>query len=565
MDEAAWTTGSLPGSGAWGAQVMGQEESSAWARLLASGEEQNLEQETGADLSQEARGMDWGPDPQDEADAGLEDGSGTAFEAGEVDLAGDGELPVEDEVAEGSDEPAASAGAGTPDRVPFFEHELYVEAMHALAFDQGDVAVSNLRELADLYPDEAAISDLLVRMELKSAVAQERELPANRRQAAPALQNALTLLLLVTLGLVGLAGFYLAFQRFVIPIAETNREALEIQVLEAEIARRWDARDWNGAIQTLQELERRQPGSEQVAEKLAYAERQKQLGDWYADAVAAENAGDVEGALVLLQQIAGQEPGYQDVEQRLQKVQTLQALGRDWLEAEARVQAEDWQGATALLLEIRRLDPDYRRDQVTERLFQIYERLARQSLNQANGDPEGLRQALVFLNGALAERPTNQDLGRERALALRYIRGSEAQARGDWLEAAEQWEAIHKEQPGYQGAVLEARLKEAYPRAARQAIAEAGGSVERLKQAAAYLDRALADSPEDDGLRQDRELVAAYLDGAEAFGAGFWDQAIRHWGPLYAAQPGYQNGALERNLRTACGASTEPDLTLCPP
>jgi len=59
--------------------------------------------------------------------------------------------------------------------------------------------------------------------------------------------------------------------------------------------------------------------------------------------------------------------------------------------------------------------------------------------------------------------------------------------------------------------------------------------------------------------------VAAYLDGAEAFGAGFWDQAIRHWGPLYAAQPGYQNGALERNLRTACGASTEPDLTLCPP
>ena len=108
-------------------------------------------------------------------------------------------------------------------------------------------------------------------------------------------------------------------------------------------------------------------------------------------------------------------------------------------------------------------------------------------------------------------------------------------------------------------------LKEARPQAARQAIAEARGSVKQLEQAAGYLDRAIVDWPEDEGLRQDRALVAAYLDGAMAFEAGYWNQAIRYWGPLFAAQPGYQDGALERNLREACGASPEPDLALCPP
>ncbi|HSJ53807.1 MAG TPA: hypothetical protein VLC52_08655, partial [Anaerolineae bacterium] len=188
-----------------------------------------------------------------------------------------------------------------------------------------------------------------------------------------------------------------------------------------------------------------------------------------------------------------------------------------------------------------------------------------QTLRQAGGSPERLREALVYLNGALAERSGNRDLVRERTLALGYLKGADAQASGDWLEAAEQWEAIYSQQRDYQGGVLEDRLNEAYPQAARQAIAEAAGSVERLEQAAVYLDRALARSPEDEGLRQDRELLSAYLEGAEASEAGFWTQAIRHWGPLYAVQPGYQSGALEKNLRMACGASPDPDLTLCPP
>jgi hypothetical protein len=427
------------------------------------------------------------------------------------------------------------------------------------------VVAAYLTELAELYPEEPAIRDLLVRMELKTAVAQERDLPAARGQANRALQSALTLLLILTIGLAGVAGFYVAFKNIVEHRWAAGQRAAEIQSLEAEIDLRVQAGDWNGAREKLLLLQALDPGNPGIAEELAYVDRQKQLSVWYADALAAEEAGDLEGALTLLQQLEVQEPGYRDVAQRIQKQQTLRALESDWLEAESRAQAEDWQAAITLLLDIRHQDPEYRAEQVKERLFQIYERMAWQSLNQAGGNAELLREALVYLDGALGERPTSRELARQRTLALSFLSGSDAQARGDWLEAAERWEAVYAQEPGYQDGVLGARLKEAYPQAARQAIAVADGSLERLEQAAAYLDLALRNSPEDQGMRQDRELVSAYLDGARAYAAGFWNQAIRHWGPLYAAQPGYQNGVLEANLKQACGASPDPDLALCPP
>lgn len=564
MQEAARKTEDQPGSVAREARVTGHEGMADWAGLAygAGDEEFHLEQEQDADIPEVLPG-DWGQDLQFEMDAGASE-VGAGSPPDEADIVRE-QAPFEDEAPGGDGEPAGQGWAATPDRPPFFEHALYIEAMHALAAGKGAAVASSLRELAELYPDEPAVRDLLVRMELKSAVAQQRELPVDRGRAAPALQGALAFLLLLTIGLAVMAGFYLAFKNIVEPVWQERQSAAELRELNAQVSSRLARGDFRGAREKLLELQTLQGGDEAIAEQIAQIDRQIQLSNWYADALGAQEAGDVAGALALLQGIEAQEPGYRDVQQRIGNLQLLLALEADWLEAEARVGAEDWQAAIAFLLEIRRRDPEYRKEQVKERLFQIYERLAWQGLNQAEGSAERLRDALGYLDGALRERPTNRDLARQRALALGYVTGSDAQARGDWLQAAEQWEKVYAQDPGYQSGALQARLKEAYPLAARQAVAQANGSIERLEQAAAYMGRALRDAPGDEGLRQELALVMAYLDGARAFTAGYWDQAIRHWGPLYAAQPGFQSGALERNLRQACGASPDPDLALCPP
>ncbi|HSJ54985.1 MAG TPA: hypothetical protein VLC52_14690, partial [Anaerolineae bacterium] len=338
---------------AWEAPMTTHEEPSEWADLFPGSEELPLEQEEDAGPSQATRAKDWGPDARHDTDAGSpEDEAATP--------------------AANDEEPAGQVWAARSERAPFFEHALYAEAMHALAAGNGSVVASSLEELAKLYPEEPGIRDLLMRMELRSAVAQERALPADHRQAAPALQSALTLLLLMTLGLVGIAGFYVAYKNIVEPIVLTNRIAAELRADEYEIELRMAAHDWNGALQTLQELEDKHGPGDWIAESRAYASRQKQLGDWYDDALAAEQAGDLPGALALLEQLEVQEPGYRDVADRIHSVQTREALEKDWLEAEDRVQAEDWEAATTLLLDIRHRTPEFRNEQVKERLFQIY-------------------------------------------------------------------------------------------------------------------------------------------------------------------------------------------------
>jgi tetratricopeptide (TPR) repeat protein len=475
------------------------------------------------------------------------------------------EPPFDDEAADDGDEPAGQVWGAAGERVPFFEHALYAEAMQALAAGKGAAVVSNLGELADIYPDEPAIRDLMLRMELKTAVAQERELPADHKQAAPALQTALTVLLLLTIGLAGAAGFYVAFQRLVRPIWDANIAAAEIRRTVREIEYFIDGGAWNDAEKTLLELQERQGPGEWIAERLDYVRRQRQLINLYTEALSLQDVGRLPEALVLYQQTAAIEPDYRDVARRVEDINVRLAIEMDWLAAEDRIQAEDWEEATALLLDIRGRDPTFRPEQVKERLFQIYERLARQSLSGAGGNPDRLREALVYLNGALGERPGHQEFRQQRMLALAYLRGVDAQARGDWVQAVQEWEAAAARDPNYQGGVLATRLREAYPRAARQALATANGSIDRLEQALVYLGRALRDAPDDEGLLQERAMAMAYVEGARAFQAGFWNQAIRYWGPLFAVQPGYQNGVLERNLKQACGASPDPDLAVCAP
>ena len=70
---------------------------------------------------------------------------------------------------------------------------------------------------------------------------------------------------------------------------------------------------------------------------------------------------------------------------------------------------------------------------------------------------------------------------------------------------------------------------------------------------------------ENEQLKEEKDLVSAYISGATSFAGRKWNLAIEEWGPIYVIRPTYQNGELEEQLREACANSTEPDPELCPP
>jgi hypothetical protein len=145
------------------------------------------------------------------------------------------------------------------------------------------------------------------------------------------------------------------------------------------------------------------------------------------------------------------------------------------------------------------------------------------------------------------------------------VAGADAYTREDWVGAVAQWDRVYKSKPEYQGGILGERLRQAYPLAIQQILAQANGDANKLRQAIRILDRALSLSPGDLNLIEQRRIAMEYVKGAEAFGQEDWNRAIVHWGPIYAEQPDYQEGVLEENLRRACLNSEASENPLCPP
>lgn len=451
------------------------------------------------------------------------------------------------------------------DGVTFEEHPLYHEAMEQMAQGNDRGAIAKLRELAERFPQEPLLQDLLVRTELRVALADQKPIPVAHHEPAPVLRRVLMMLLALMIVLVVITGFVAAYARLVTPAKESYRQEMLINSLRQEGQVRLEAGDWVGAQEVFGRLLTAVPGDPTAEAAIVYSQQQEALDHQYVEAVAAQQRDDRTTALALLRQIEAQSPGYRDVPQRIKKLEELDALEAAWQQSENEIQAGNWAEAIRLLNQIRAQDPEYRRAQVEEQLFRVYSQMARDLIIQARGSVEVLRQALSYLDQALALRPTERELLDERRLASEFIAAEEAAARGDWASAVNRWEGVRNLRSDYQGGVLADRLAKAYPQAARQRIAEANGNVSVLNQAIRYLDKALTLDPNNQELIEEKRIVTEFLAGVEAFAQEKWDLAIKHWGGIYVLRPNYQNGMLERYLRQACANSPTPDEALCPP
>lgn len=456
-------------------------------------------------------------------------------------------------------------GEAPEGKTPFEEHPLYQTAMKRLA--QGDVADAAVKfdRLTELYPDEQQLQDQAVRVQLMAAMGDGKEIPAERGQPAPLLRTVLVLLLAVAILTAGAAGFAWAYDEWVrAPKAIAEREA-QINLALQDGLTCLNAGDAQCALDRCQAVLTQVPAHPTAQACIEQAQQEKDLNDLCIQAQAADQQGETQTALDLYHQIRGKRENFCNATARIQALETKQALETLWQGAQGAAQDGNWQDAISQLLQIRKQDIDFRRSEVAGLLFQAYTELARLQIVQANGDLAILDQALFYLNEALALRPTDQALLRERDLASGFVSGFKARARGDWAGAVAAWEPVYEAQPDYQGGILRTPLQEAYPKAAEQLIAQAYGNIAALRQASDYLTKALANQPEDQTLSEERRLVDEYVAGSDAAAQEQWNEAIAHWGPIFAAYPDYQQGALETRLRQVCTDNPDASSGLCPP
>ena len=451
--------------------------------------------------------------------------------------------------------------------IPFEKHPLYDEAMQKARSGEEDGAIAALRRLAELYPEEQFINDLLLRFQLRTTFSTEEHISVDHAQGAPALRTMVLLMLAVTACLViitaGIALYTRGYLDFILPDAGTPSS--DTDILWSNVERRLEAGDLSGVREFLNFLELEVPGDPRIEETRQRVNLLQSWADLYTDAVAAKERGDWQAALDLAYQIPEESPNHDRAQRLIQEVQDMAVLEDAWQEVQNLIQAEDWQSAISTLNWIRAQNSAFRRVEIEDLLYQIHVRVARELLDTAYGNLDLLRQAISHLSEALALRPTERELIEEKDLAVGFVAGAEAFARGDWVAAVERWEKVYDENPDYQGSALERNLFDAYPSAAKQLISESKGSERLLYQALGYLDQALSIQPDDEELLEERHLVTEYLKGLEAYRQENWDLAIAQWGPIHALRPSFLGGVLEEKLGSACASSESPDATFCLP
>jgi tetratricopeptide (TPR) repeat protein len=449
--------------------------------------------------------------------------------------------------------------------IPFERHPLYEEAMQQIVAGDKEGAVATLKRLAEYYPDEQFLQDLLVRVQLQSTFGGGDYIPVDHSQGTPVLRTLVLVMLAITTCLVVATGLIAVYNNWWLRIAEADDLEESIISLWDDFDWRFEAGDLSGARETLEQLAALTSDDAAIQEALEEIKWRELCSDMYADAVSLNERGEWQAAMDLLYQISPECYNYDQAQWFNAELKELGSVETAWLEAQKFLDAQDWQSAITTLTWIRQQDSNFRRVQVENYLFESHKRLAYQLLDGARGDVESVRQAATHLQEALQLKPTSQDLRDERKLAVGYVAGHEAYDRGDWSIAVVRWEPLYVMRPDYQNGVLRQKLDESYPRAARQLIAEANGSIMRLTQAIDYLDQALVRDPGNEELLQERTFAVDYLAGLEAYVQGDLDLAIAQWGPIYTVRPDYQNGVLAEKLREACIQSTAPDEQYCKP
>jgi outer membrane protein assembly factor BamD (BamD/ComL family) len=297
--------------------------------------------------------------------------------------------------------------------------------------------------------------------------------------------------------------------------------------------------DWDRAYQRFQTVLREQPNHKAAAEKLAQAERQRNLARLYVQATEAYQSENWLVAIKALEELLEKSGDYKDALPLLKDAKKRRQLRELYAEAKRLHTAQKWQAVVKVFDQIGGIDSAY-------------------------PDPDGLLPS--------AQREV-VELKRIADLNDLYRQGVHKMDAGEWYEARNMLEQVHKAQTGFldterllrkiEDEIL--RIEEANKRSAQvqmlyeqaHKMIRAGqwgnalGQMEEIHK----LDSQFVDSDgliekakaelerEEQESQQRRELAALYAEAVSLLQAKKYQEALEKWNSIQAIDPKYKDTA----------------------
>jgi tetratricopeptide (TPR) repeat protein len=243
----------------------------------------------------------------------------------------------------------------------------------------------------------------------------------------------------------------------------------------------------------------------------------------YAEAIHRAQLQDWLTAYGLLTEIAAIDPNYRDVATQLEIIEKQLTLDNLFKQAEEAFRSESWEAAVAGFESLRSLNPDFKPGLTESRLFTSYVNAAREVLVGQSNSLQALGIAESYFRKALALRPQDPEIKKERELARLYLKAQDDFNSGRMSEVINSLEIVHDQDPLYASGTATQTLYDAY-------VARGDAEMKDNNFEAALSDYqraiAIAEQEPDVLLR----IYEAHLKAGEALGSGGdFEAAVLHY------------------------------------
>jgi tetratricopeptide (TPR) repeat protein len=361
---------------------------------------------------------------------------------------------------------------------------LYEKAVSHFDAGEWEEAISLFSRLADEYPGDPELEQILARLRLKASFSREEGARGRIRIPRPG-RRVLLVLGAVLLAVLLAEVSYAVYARWLVPAREVQEQATHLRELHTLARGYLAAGEYDRAADLYTEILSEAPDDAVAAEGLKRAEELQELETAYDTAVELTQQERWEEALLAWQSILAVDPNFRDVKYWTEVVEEQQEARSGFADAELRFTNEDWSGAIELLEQLRTQDPDYRREEVEALLVSSLVHRAEELLGQASDPAEVYEEVMELFDEAMEISPQDESVSTERAVAEAHSQGFALFQQDDWEGSVEELRFVYEHRPGYAGGQAVELLYQAYVRCGEER-AEAGevqGAVECYRAA----------------------------------------------------------------------------------
>jgi tetratricopeptide (TPR) repeat protein len=437
----------------------------------------------------------------------------------------------------------------------YFQHRRYQLATRHFQRGEWKAGLAEMERLIQIFPMDHELRSLRKELLFKERIDGDRigERAAGRRR-----RLSLLAMRMVAITVLVVAG-YLAFSTYSGWMGEqltTARQRVELEIRSATLAAK--QRDTEALMQVgrlaeaqvvlgeIAELDPEFPGLVQLGAELAAG---LELANLYEQGLRQIDAADWLGANASFELLNAKEPNYRDVGHQMMYIDRQTQFGNLISEGESAMARAEWEQAVAAFDAVRKLHPEQEPEYVEAQLFESLVNAGRAVLIGQEDSLAALEQAEAHLRKALALRPQDPDIKRERELAGLYLKAQADFEQGNWSEVIDALGRTVNSDPGYAQGTARQTLYDAYVARGEHQMA-----IHSYQGALNDYERAVALGKQDE--KSALRLYEAELKVAEAYGAtGNFEAAVVHyraaaeWGSL--AKRGSNNSALLSALQEA--------------